>query len=381
MNILKKAFDIKVAFTVVLIQLSLFSSISAQWNFAISTQQEFNSNPFRSVVTDSVDSYSDFVSSYNFGIEKEFNGFNILYYGNYTGFKTAQDINYYWHQIGVYQDTESFIWGLYFEQRINKEKNNYFDYLNYAGYIRKSFKVGNINWKANLSISAMDYSVIPDFNNWVASAQISGNKSFETKTTFIGSLVFNYKGFKDFTEETETRHGVEHTYYIEENVNISQIEFNGRIAQSIFEGTGLALNFNYKNILSGSGFSASLIESTYGDMELYDDPVSQEGYSVGGMLTQMLPSDITFRLSYYYYDKSYPSQGIYLTDTEYDESIARADEQSKFSTSISKSFILNEDTGSALDLMLNYYVIKNKSNSYYFNYDMNTISLSLNYIF
>ena len=377
MNILNK----NVAFILVILQLSFFSAITAQWNFAISTQQEFNSNPFRAVVTDSVDSYSDFVSSYNFGIEKEFEGFNILYYGNYTGFKTAKEINYYWHQIGLYKETESFIWGLYLEQRINNEANNFFDYFNYAGYIRKSFKMGSINWKANLSISAMEYSVIPDFNNWVASAQISGNKSFQTRTTFIGTLIFNYKGFKDFTEETETRHGVENTYYIEETVNISQIEFNGRIAQSIMEGTGLALNFNYKNILSGSGFSASLIESTYGDMELYDDPVSQEGYSAGGMLTQMLPSYIILRLSYYYYDKLYPSQGIYLSETEYDESIARADEQSRFSANISKSFIINEDTGSELELMLHYYIIENKSNSYYFNYDMNTISLSLNYLF
>ncbi len=381
MSTLKKAFSKKVAFGFVLLQLTLFSSITAQWNFAVSTQQEFNSNPFRAVVTDSVDSYSDFVSSYNFGVEREFSGINILYYGNYTGFQTASEINYYWHQIGVYKETESFTWGLYLEQRINNEANNYFDYLNYAGYIRKLFTAGSINWKANLSISAMEYSVIPDFNNWVASAQLSGTKSFETRTTFIGTLIFNYKGFKDFTEETETRHGVENTYYIEETVNISQIEFNGRIAQSIFESTGLALNFNYKNILSGSGFSASLIESTYGDMELYDDPVSQEGYSVGGMLTQMLPSYILFRLSYYYFDKHYPSQGIYISETEYDDIETRADEQSKFSANISKSFIVNEETGSALDLMLNYYVIKNKSNSYYFNYDMNTISLSLNYLF
>ena len=374
MNILKKAFGKTVAFIFVLIQLSLFSSITAQWNFAISTQQEFNSNPFRSV-----DSYSDFISSYNFGIDREFDDFSILYYGNYTGFKTANDINYYWHQFGLYQETESIIWGLYFEQRINKEENNYYDYFNYAGYIRKSFNYGSINWKANLSFSVMDYSEIPDFNNWIASARISGNKSFETKTTFIGTLIFNYKGFKNFTPDST--YGSDNLYYIEENVNISQIEFNGRIAQSLFENTGLALNFNYKNILSGSGFSASLMESTYGDMELYDDPVSQEGYSFGGMLTQMLPSDITFRLSYYYLSKIYPSQGIYLSDIEYNEDIAREDEQSNFSLNLSKSFIVNEETGSELNLMLKYYLIKNKSNSYYFNYDMNAVSVSLNYIF
>jgi hypothetical protein len=227
----------------------------------------------------------------------------------------------------------------------------------------------------------MNYSVIPDFNNWILAAGITGNKSFQTKTTFIGTALFNYKGFKNFVSEVDTIQGSETVYYISENVNIAQIDLNARIAQSLGENTGLALNFNYKNILSGSGFSASLIESTYGDMELYDDPISQEGYSVGGMLTQVFPKEYTFRISYYYYDKSYPSQGIYLSETEYDENFDRLDQQSIFSTSVSKSFSMDEETGSELNLRVNYYIINNTSNSYFFNYDMNAFSLSLNYTF
>jgi hypothetical protein len=354
----------------------LFSPITAQWNFSLSTMEEFSSNPFRSV-----DSYSDFISTFDFGIEREFAPFNILYFGSYTRFNNSENINYYWHQLGIYKESKSFIWGAYFEQRINKDENNYLDYLNYAGYLRKSFNYADINWKANLSFNSMNYSVLPDFNNWVATVELTGNKSFETKTTFIGTMLFNYKGFKNIISQIDTVHGTETLYYISENVNISQIDLNARVAQSLSESSGLALNFNYKSIISGSGFSASLIESTYGDMELYDDPISQEGYSLGGIFTQVFPSTYIFKLSYYYYNKVYPSQGIYYSNTEYNENLERKDKQSLFSTSISKSFILDEESGSEFSLLLNYYIINNKSNSYFFNYDVNALSLSLNFTF
>lgn len=365
---------IKIVYIVVI--LSIFSSLQifGQWNFQLATNQEFNSNPFRSV-----NAYSDFISTFNIGVEREFEDFNILYFGSYSKFKESSDIDYFWHQLGIYQETESVLWGAYFEQRLNKDLNNYFNYLNYAAYVKKQFQLLNINWEANVSLNSMNYSEIPDFNNWIASTGLLGRKSFETKTTLIGTVVFNYKGFKNFNANIDSVSGTEFIYYNSENVNISQIVFNGRLAQSITENTGLALNFNYKTILSGSGFSASLIQSTYGDTELYDDPISQEGYSYGGSLTQILPSDITLKLNYTYLDKNYPSQGIYLSETEYQEDIARKDNQNIFSASVSKPIYF--DNGNELNLNLNYYLINNNSNSYNFKYDINTLSFSLNYIF
>jgi hypothetical protein len=366
----------KIKFLQILVVVLFFNSIQifAQWNFQLATNQEFNSNPFRQTQP-----YSDFISSFNIGIEREFDAFNVLYFGSYSKFAESSDIDYYWHQIGLYQETETMIWGGFLEQRFNKDLNNYFNYVNYAAYIKKQFEFLSINWEANASYSSMNYSVIPDFNNWIVSSGLLARKSFETKTTLIGSAIFNYKGFKNFTSSTDSLSDGEFTYYNSENVNISQFVLNGRIAQSIFEGTGLALNFNYKSILEGSGFSASLIQSTYGDTELYDDPISQEGYSYSGTLTQMLPAEIAVKLNYTYTDKSYPSQGVYLSETEYNLNDSRKDTQSFISTSISKPFYL--DNGNEINLNLNYYMLKNKSNSQIFNYDINTLSLSLNYIF
>jgi len=174
------------------IMIFLFSGIKlfAQWNFSFSTSQEANSNPFRSINAE-----ADVISSYDLGIETEIENFSLLYYGSYSGFKNAVDYNFYWHQIGLYSSTETSIWGAYFEQRINKDLNNYIDYLNFVAYYRKSFMLAQMKWQLNTSLASTQYQNITDFNNWVGSISLSGNKGFASKTTLIG------KKFKYFTEK------------------------------------------------------------------------------------------------------------------------------------------------------------------------------------
>mgnify|MGYP000026457520 CR=1 FL=1 len=193
MKKLVASLKIKNILFIMFLQLFLLSSNYAQWGFQLSTNQEYNSNPFRAVQP-----YSDFISTFDIGVQKEFEEINILYYGSYNKFSTSTDIDYYWHQLGIFHETESITWGAYFEQRFNKATNNYFDYLNYAGYIRKPFEFLSLNWEANVSYNSMNYSVIPDFDNWVLASSVLVRKSFETKTTIIGSALLNYKGFNNY---------------------------------------------------------------------------------------------------------------------------------------------------------------------------------------
>ncbi|NOX17345.1 MAG: hypothetical protein GXO87_03575 [Chlorobi bacterium] len=359
----------------------LFLPVSnfGQWNFSVSTFQTYSDNPFRSV-----NAQSDIISTFDVGVEKEWDGANLLYYGSYTNFMNSSSQNYYWHQLGVYFPAEKSIFGAYFEQRINKTETDYFDYSNIAGYFRYNFSLSSVNLTFNSALNFMNYSNLPEYNNWVGNLGLKAIKSFETKTTFIGTLLFNYKGFKNYTtpDSTDYEKGRgQGRWRPSEDANISQIIFNGRIAQSLFENTGLAFNFQYKNILSGSGFSASLFESTYGDMELYDDPISQQGYSFGGMLTQILPLEITFRLNYAYFYKDYPSQGIYYSETEFDDGVSRLDYQNIFSASFSKTVLFGEETGSSLKMSLHYGYINNNSNSYYYNYRQSSISFNFSFNF
>ena len=99
------------------------------------------------------------------------------------------------------------------------------------------------------------------------------------------------------------------------------------------------------------------------------------------MLTQVLPSEMVLRLRYYYFHKIYPSQGIYLSETEYDEESTRIDDQANFSITFTKPFYIGSDSSSTLSLSLNFRLIENKSNSYYYDYKSNYISLGLGYQF
>ena len=134
LQLLKKR---KGAIPVVTAIIILFSSLSpAQWNFTISTEHEFNSNPFRSPFPE-----QQFNSLFNIGIEKEFEDFNILYYGSYSHFYETNERNSYWHQLGFYNNDESAKFGIYANQRYNTVDYDFFNYSDVTGYLKQI-----INW-------------------------------------------------------------------------------------------------------------------------------------------------------------------------------------------------------------------------------------------
>ena len=166
--------------------------LSAQWNMSISTYQEYNDNPFRLRETS-----GELISSYNLGIEKQFEDFNILYFGSYSTLSQTPAMNYFWHQGGIYTNWENATLGAYFEQRINKEEYNYYDVFLYSAYFRTGLNTELINLKFNTAVAYTSYSNLSDFNNLLLNASIIANKSFETKTTLIGTAIVNYKSYKD----------------------------------------------------------------------------------------------------------------------------------------------------------------------------------------
>ena len=352
----------------------------AQWNMSVSTYQEYNENPFRYRETS-----PELISSYNLGVEKEFGDFNILYFGSYSTLSKTTDMNYFWHQGGLYTNWSNSTLGAYFEQRINKEEYNYYDANLYSAYFRTSTMTDIANLKFNTAVSYTSYPNLSDFNNLLLNASVVVNKSFETKTTLIGAAIINFKSYKDKIDSISlTGRGMQrgrNSLLNSSSVNITQLELNGRVAQSLFEQTGLAFNINYKKILSGSSVSVGVIESVYGETELYEDPVAQEGFSMGAMLTQIIPFDVSLQAGYFYYDKTYPSQGRYLSVDSFESAIQRHDLMNNFYLTASKMFYLGEEDENNLNLSINYTLVNNNSNSYYYQYSGSLISLKLDYQF
>jgi len=370
---------ITISFFILIFSFFSFRNSQAQLSMSVSTDQEYNSNPFSSPAP-----IESVISSYNLGLEYEPNNWGFGYYNNYSQFLSIPERNYYWHQLGIWFASDNSMLGIYYEQRINKEDYSYYDYSSFDFYFKQKFSLSDFNFLLNASAAYTRYQELTDLNNFLFTTSIRSAKSFETKTTLIGGVVFNYKTYSSANSILSGKFGRGRNSSITPTVDRSTSHFNiyGRIAQSLTSTTGLAVQYTNRNILSGLAKDASSLGVTYGDeSQFFDDPISYGGYTYQIQLTQILPFETTLRGSYFYNSKNYPSQGIYLNAEDYDEVTKRIDNQQLFDLSLSKMIELSKNANTSLSISLEYQFIKNESNSFWYQYDTNKASININFQF
>lgn len=349
--------------------------LSAQWDINVSTSQEYNSNPFRSPLPE-----ANLISSLDLGLQREIGQFNLLYYGSYTGFDNSQDRNYYWHQLGLYKENENSMFGIYGEQRINKTDYNYFDYYNLTGYYRQKIESQYFFPTISFSGTFKKYLQLSEYDNFFLNAGISLNKGFESKTTLILSGTLNYKYYFNSIIPTQnvdlgmySRRGQQ-----AEQLTTTQLYTNLRIAQSLFENTGLAVYYTNRFLFGDNESLNSGYDYGFGDeSDLFDDPVSRNENAFGAELTQIMPEEIIFKAGYEFSSRLYPSQGIYINAIDYEAGTDRTDEQNYFYFGINKIFSLDNDEMFNLNTGINYGFIDKNSNSYWYEYSGSNITLNL----
>lgn len=367
------------SFQVLAAVILLSSPTFAQWTFGLSTDQEYNSNPFRSpIATPSL------ISSFDFGLENEMSNFSIGYYGSYLNINAVTERNFYWHQFALWKDFENSSLGIYAEQRINRELYSYFNYTNITSFYKQQFNFHEFYFSINPNISYTKYDNISILDNLKGSFGLNVNHGFETETTLILGSSLNYKKYlnpsqsETITYLDESNNLVTETFSDKNISSITQLISYIRVAQSLAEKTGIAAQLTNRSILNGFATSVKEINMVYGDeAEIFDDPINYEGNNLSFELTQVLFDDMAFKAGYYLNKKSYPSQGIYDELSAYDTGIMRTDTQNIFSIFLSKRFSLDSSDNVGLSASLNFQSINNKSNSYWFNYKSNYINLSL----
>lgn len=373
---MKTIMKFKLSFTFLL----LYSSISlAQWNFGLSTQNEYSDNPFRNSLAE-----KSFISSLDFNLQRDLNFLNVGYTGSYLTFAQLPERNFYTHQISLTKNFENSSLGFLTDQRFGKDIYSYFDFSNYILFYNHLFQIDSIYFSLAPNLSITNYDEINILDNAKLSISYYMNKGFDSGTTFIVGGAFNLKKYLSPTQTgvysylDENNNLVEESY-VDKNVSsISQLLTFGRIAQSITSTTGLAFQFTNRSILSGFGAFVKDLNLYYGDeSEIFDDPVNYEGNSISLELTQLLFEDMQIKAGYYFNNKHYPSQGLYNNFYEYNTEIMRSDAQSVFNLSISKSIPLGFLDDLHLSVGLIYQMISNKSNSYLFDYKSNSINLNL----
>lgn len=370
-------FKMNNASPIVLIIMLLSNSVFAQWSFNISTYQEYASNPFRLP-----EPVSEIISNLNLGVQKEYESINLLYFGGYTGFSKTVERNYYWHQLGIYQEDSNSTYGAYAEQRINKSEYNFFDYFDLSAYYKYRMDYSYFIPTINFSASYKKYTNLSEYDNLFLNAGISVNKSFETKTTLILQSALNYKYYFNnysapvLSDPNAYQPGMGR--YWSTGSSTFQIYSNLRIAQSVAENTGLAVYYTNRFLPDESAVNnTEYMLYSANESDLYDDPVSRNENSAGIELTQLLSDDLIIKTGYEYSSRKYPSQGVYINETDYNTYSVRNDEQSFFYFTFNKLFTLDEEEHYSLLLGLNYSLVDKTSNSYWYDYKNNSFSLNL----
>ena len=225
-------------FGIIIISILASSFTPAQWNFTITTEHEFNSNPFRSPFPE-----QQFNSSFNIGIQKDFKDLSLLY-----------------------NNDESTKFGAYVEQRYNTVNYEFFNYSDVAGYLKQNIDWSFMNTLLQTSVTYKWYNNLKSYNNALFTLGFQINKSFESKTTFIIQSLLSYKNYVNTGTGSLTQtgsgkgmmsgYGYNRTYndtISYPKVTSTQIFSSVRIAQSVFENTGIAAYYQNRSLIEGSG--------------------------------------------------------------------------------------------------------------------------------
>jgi hypothetical protein len=383
-------------------------NLLSQWYFNFSLDQAYNDNPFRLP-----EPQESWISSLNFGIQREYKNFFVNYDGSLNHFEAMSERNFYWHKIGVGLASERTNFGISAEQRLNQSDYNIYNYSMVAANFSQQFQFIKLNWLWSNNTFYNDYSELSQLNNWEINSNIRLHYTFPTRTTLLGGTGIFYKRYTN-SEQTIAidttssqimasilgngrggpgggKHGMigsgggyfSQTVYADLDVpSITQIRLWGRLAQSITSTTGLAVQYNYQTLLSESARFITGISYNYSEeSQIFDDPMGFEGFSVGGELTKLVFGGMILKSTFYYKDKQYVSQGIYTDFENYNGSILRNDVNKTIRINLQKRLGLKFRGGSDLIINLNYQWINNQSNSYWYDYSNQQISLSLEFQF
>jgi hypothetical protein len=352
-----------------------------QFSFQLLTEQEYNSNPFRSRIPE-----SNFISAYDLTLQYEPGNMGIMYNGTLINFNSSADRNFFWHMAGIWSSFDSSAVSFSFEQRINLPAYSYFDYFELALNYEHRLMFLGVNVNIYPSITYSSYKNISILDNVKSTLSLSLNKSFETKTTLILGGAVNHKIYTqpnktDMVQIVNDSNQVINTLIEGQNATtLTQLTSFGRIAQSVTSTTGVAFQFTNRKILNGLASSIKELNLTYGDeSEIFDDPVNYEGNSFLVEVTQILFDDLQIKLGYSSSRKAFPSQGVYDVGNTYYTGTERVDSQNIYSVSAKKSFSLSASLD--LELGLKYYYMKNSSNSYLYKYNSNALNFNVNLSF
>lgn len=374
--------------------------INAQWNASVTLDQEYNNNPFRSP-----EAHASWISNLNGQLQNNWEKYAFRYFGSYLKFNLLPERNFYWHQLAFWGGSDTLNYGSTVDQRFGRTDYTIYNYTSGSAYLNYRFKLSDFWLTTSNNISLNNYSKLEPLNNWQFNSKLQLNKGFRTRTSLIGGVGIYFKkylpsqteyimtgldtissgqNYQDKGQGRGQRNIVTPIYEFthSESPSLGQFSYWLRIAQSITPTTGLAVQFQQRNLIKGLDRYVSGLAFDYSsESQLFDDPMGFESFAIGSELTKLLPANITLKLAYYLSWKDYISQGIYLNSETFDEQNLREDDYQTAWLSLAKEIFFSETRDQGLLVQFNYQYITNNSNSYWYNYSNKSWSIGLEFSF
>lgn len=174
------------------------------------------------------------------------------------------------------------------------------------------------------------------------------------------------------------RGGMESTveYLMYEEPSTSQLRAWINVGQSLSETTGLSVRFLQRWNLTdrGRAFVGGAVDFI-GEEELFDDPYSYESSELSLTLTRILDGGIRLRGGAFYIAKSYD----YPATLDYSDADAASRKDDRFGgwVRIEKSFGGGFLLFNGLRISLGYVYMRNQSNTAYYDYSSNAVTLGM----
>ena len=339
-------------------------------------------------------------------VQLEYNG-SLAYFQNYL------DRKFQHHFLGASGSSDlndsatvSLYWTLRGGRRWNGPDYRYYDYGNVTGsfnvrydaYERGSVTVG-------LGGQIQEYQELPEFNFTEIRTYVQPTLYLPTRTSLIGQVQAGYKKYTEpvVSEEVIRRvvpvrivnsdkvggrwryGGVTIPVVVNRTVrkvqpgkSVLQVAGLLRVAQSVFEGTGIAVQGLVRRNPRANGLFASFQDSGYEEEDpLYDDPYSYETDALSVEATQMLFWGMSLKLGWDAQDKrysyaAYDMDGSPLPDTD------RRDRRTSVWVSLKKTLPVKGFSPNPV-LSLSFSAMRNRSNDPYYDYSNRVSSAGLSF--
>ncbi len=319
---------------------------------------------------------SDFVNyfspSVGYDIETEQNNFEFYYLGGIGFYNENQNKNFTTHKFGM---VETYLFseegnplniGANYTQRQNRDDYTIYDFTQLSFYANYSQSLNEYNRIIGGYIfNKNDYKSFSVFSHLENKIFLKGAFNFDNNLALLGGVEFDNKNYLEtLTEENSIN-------------SSSQLSFYFQAGLPITPSTGLSGFLSYrKNFSDGSRVTESGDYVLY-EEEIFNDIYSSEGYEVGSTISQLITPTILFKAEINYESSYFPGLPIALADGT---NLSNQREDDKYSFGSSIDFNLSSIL-SGFNLLLNWNYIKNNSNDYYYNFDNNLFSISIEWGF